>query len=225
MKKMIRKFVIGLTIISIISVILVFVWISKSESKSDLSNIIMAIASVINIVFILGFYIFDYIIRTKKEKEEDKEKEDNLKRENKVYWYRAFVLEKNIPDITRFFNYCNEIIDEINIIKEDSKKNNRLDNYNKQKVEITNKYFERFNKQYGIMSIDIISMSEILSVKLSNELSEIFQETETLFSEELSNFIDDLGQAQYSKIKFDLNEQKKKIIKIFYDYGVENKYI
>ena len=196
--KILRGFILSLAILSVIIVAkLIFILdINDTDSATSLSNIVMAIASTINLIFIIAFYIFD-----KKIKKND---ETNT---YKLYWYKTYCLEKCHEHIKEYFDLCESAVkDAIN----------KRDNPN---PDILRSIFALLNTGLYELKNSTVHILIVLNDKNGKEILKFIEDDlETDVQKELSLLIVNTD-TQPSSINQKLLEYKEEFYKKLYIFG------
>jgi hypothetical protein len=176
------------------------------SALGSISNMLMAITSVLNISIIIHFYYAD----KKRQKEAEKTN-------NRIYWFRTLIIEKNFDRIEKFFNSNINIIgilveicgEKATLLASDYETKIQQEVYGAYNNELTliNQYF-----------IDLISSSNPLFGNRIQKLFENFQDEFTIEMEKYS-----LGKIQDSLTLHEIVSNQKKILLIeLYNYGYNN---
>lgn len=172
----------------------------------SISNIIMAVVSIFNILLIVKFYFEDKELKKREEKAN-----------NKLYWFRTFILQENIKYVENFFQRNLEIIKECKALEE-QKSDLSAANFNSRLKSEFGKYTEE--KMCVTHSFtDLISVTDPDLGQAIKKLFENFQDEFTVYLSQLMAGIEKYDYIELTKI---VHSQKSKIIGKLYNYGINN---
>lgn len=173
---------------------------------SDVANIVMAIAAIANIWIVIWYYLKDKDLK-------NQEQETN----NRLYWYRDVIVDKNINALEKFFERSLEITDQhkqLEMKKEDLSKAE----FAKREREI----FAEYNAEKYLVGQSFIDVVNVVNKGLGQDLYKLFDKFQDDFTLNLADLSSAKSNISYTKIKNLVYEQKRKALEEVYSYGFKN---
>ena len=163
------------------------------------ANIIMAFASIANLVIIICFY-----------RKDKHDRVDARKKQSDLYWFRTIILEKNIDSIELFFdiNYniakdCKELL-----------KNKDMPTSEKKFKSFFGKHAEEKDK----LNISFVGIIKIINKALGQTMLQRLNNFQDEFTEHLEKWIDKDLVDGFNKCNKIISNHKDKFIKDLYNY-------
>lgn len=172
------------------------------SALSGVGGFFQAVAAFLNILVISYFYKIDKTTRLK-------EQETN----NKLYWFKTFILEKHFNDIEAFFAANHEIIESCRQITAC-------------KSTMTAEAFERGIKgNYGLytdqkilVSSSFIDILHVSAPSLGKEIDELFDRFQDEFNQFMLSYTNNEPKCDYVKFKTLVAQHKKTLLEALYKY-------
>lgn len=180
----------------------VFAYQLETEGFFKVTSIINSFISVINLAFIITFYLYDKFLRQNEEKYK-----------NKLYWYRTYVTEKNMESILEFFDKCIEIVNNCTLLCADL--DSELLNFHDFRVGIKGK-FKAYTEQRMRLRKVFVDFIGIIDTEFEGKINSALEKYQDEFTNMLSSV--SFGEKEYKDLVDLIVNQKKKLLKQIYDY-------
>lgn len=164
------------------------------------SSIIQAIASVVNLVIIVIFFIY-----------ERKELSRDMKTERREYWYRQTILSRGIEDVEKGFSEIEKLLSDID----------RLDRYNvyTNHEDTVKGIIAKIKKQISIIKKVLLVYTKLFDDVLSKDIKFIFENMEdTIICDIEVNF---KAKLKNDSLFYEISDYKYKIYDRLYRYDTK----
>jgi len=196
--------------ILIISIIILFICIGQVNATNEIgdkiiidttswTDVLVMIISFVNLIFIIGFYIYD-----------QKNRKSDQKVDYKFFWYKDYVLKDAIKIIEEHIQNCKNIIEDCKKYKSSSP---TIEEYSTYLTETT---IWKFNESNNNTKKRISELLKTIDGDISNDIIEEFRNIQDIFTEKIQNVNEDIDSL-YGEIA----EKKPKLMNTLYKYGLD----
>lgn len=174
-----------------------------SSFVSDIANIIMAIAAVTNIWAIIWYYLKDKDIR-------NQEQQTN----NRLYWYRDVIVDKNIKALENFYGQSLAIIEKYTHLAMTRKDLSEQEFSRRVKM-----LFREFNQEKYLLGHSFIDVIGVVNKSLGQDLYQLFDKFQDDFTLSLAGFSGSPNPNDFIKLKNLVYDQKRTVLEKIYSFG------
>ena len=167
--------------------------------SQDMAAAIQAIASVINLILVIGFFIVEK--RTGRE---------NNEKDKKEFWYRQTILERGLDTLNKSFTQID------NILQNANKYNTEISDENERYIR---EFINEVKTQISVMKREVLVYTKLFDrtfYKSIKESMENLEDSVTVGIEECYFAREDTGDILY-----ELNNYKYKILSELYKYDMD----
>ncbi len=171
----------------------------KKMNFGNISDIVMAIASLSNLIIIIIFYLKDKKYRI-----------SEAKKNYKIYWFKEFLL-KDLSFVNDFFSNNKKIILQAQKSKQD------IDNGENQNTAVT-PLFGLYTDSRMKINNEFIDLANEIDRELGSELNNLFEKFQDEFLDCLTEYIIDGNSMELDLYKL-VHNQKQEVIRVLYKKG------
>ena len=167
--------------------------------SQDMAAAIQAIASVINLILVIGFFIV-----------ERRSGRENIQKDKKEFWYRQTILERGLDTLNKSFTQID------NILQNANKYNTEISDKNERYIR---ELINEVKTQISVMKREVLVYTKLFDCifyKSIKESMENLEDSVTVGIEECYLAREDTGDILY-----ELNNYKYKILSELYKYDMD----
>lgn len=173
----------------------------KNISWGNISDIIVAITSVINIAIIIWFFRI-----------EKKDRIMQTQANNKIFWFQKIILENNFEAVENYFKKCVELLGEIKNLKKSAVTAEEYENTIK-------KIIDNYNDLKSGLIKSFVDLLEILDKPFSEKILETLRNFQDEITESIAKIQINEKNDLIIQLEKTIFKHKKILLKEIYEFN------